>query len=55
MEESDWVNVCDTANENVFSDPLYDAMAWSYRSINVEPVWREGIVGNGVHGVCSLM
>ncbi|CAB9501922.1 Furin-like protease 1, isoform 1 [Seminavis robusta] len=47
----DWKQSCSPTNsENVFSDPLYDAMAWSYQLINVEPVWRNtGLTGKGVH------
>lgn len=34
--------------DNVYTDPLYDAMAWMYRLINVESVWRQGITGKDV-------
>ena len=53
----DWVTTCgvptnttttDHANKRVFSDPLYDAMAWAYDLINVAPVWNRGILGQGV-------
>lgn len=46
---TDWRNTCEASETNVFQDPLYDSMAWSYKLINVEPVWREGITGAGVH------
>ncbi|CAB9496302.1 Furin-like protease 1, isoform 1 [Seminavis robusta] len=46
----DWQQTCGPAHhDNVFSDPLYDAMNWSYDMINVEAVWRQGITGAGVH------
>ena len=46
---NDWTNTCETTATNVFDDPLYDSMAWSYKLINVEPAWREGVTGAGVH------
>ncbi|CAB9496274.1 Furin-like protease 1, isoform 1 [Seminavis robusta] len=47
----DWQQTCDAAldSDNAFSDPLYDAMKWSYEMINVEPLWQQGITGAGVH------
>ena len=48
-ETTDWTNICQTATTNIFPDPLYDSMAWSYTLINVEPAWGEGITGAGVH------
>lgn len=45
----DWTNSCEAVTTNEFSDPLYLSMSWSYTLINVEPVWREGITGAGVH------
>ena len=48
--ETDWKQTCGPlSTENVFTDPLYDAMAWEYKLINVEEVWRQGITGKGVH------
>lgn len=47
---SDWQQTCDPASaDNVFSDPLYDAMKWAFDMINVEEVWRQGITGAGIH------
>jgi len=47
---SDWVNTCDPIREeNVFNDPLYDAMSWIYQQIDIEPVWRNDFTGLGVH------
>jgi Subtilase family len=47
---SDWKQSCDAIHEdNVFTDPLYDAMKWMYDMIHVESVWRQGITGAGVH------
>ena len=44
-----WKDTCDAVHrDNVFSDPLYDAMKWAYELINVEPVWRQNITGKGV-------
>jgi len=49
--EADWKTTCEAVNpaDNVFTDPLYDAMKWSYQLINVEQVWRDGITGAGIH------
>jgi hypothetical protein len=46
---SNWTNTCENAPGNVFADPLYGAMAWSYQLVNVETVWREGVTGAGIH------
>ncbi|CAB9505040.1 Furin-like protease 1, isoform 1 [Seminavis robusta] len=46
---SDWTNTCVRTPTNVFADPLYDAMALSYKMIKVEEVWRQGVTGAGVH------
>jgi Subtilase family len=47
---SDWKQSCDAIHQdNVFTDPLYDAMKWMYDMIHVESVWRQGITGAGVH------
>ena len=35
-------------NRNVFNDPLYDAMTWSYDLIHVAPVWKRNILGQGI-------
>lgn len=46
----DWVTTCnDPFSVNVFEDPLYDAMAWSYKMINIEAVWEGRFTGRGVH------
>ena len=51
----DWIGStedCDAAaaaSTNVYSDPLYDSMAWQYQLINIEAVWRQNITGAGVH------
>jgi len=34
---------------NVFDDPLYDSTGWVFELINIEPVWRQGITGAGIH------
>ena len=34
---------------DVYSDPLYGAMAWSYDLIDLPSVWRQNITGAGVH------
>ena len=48
--EADWKQSCEPlSEENVFTDPLYDAMAWEFKLINVEEVWRLGFTGRGVH------
>ena len=46
---NDWVNSCTGTSGNFFPDPLYDSMKWSYDLINIEPAWREGLTGAGVH------
>jgi hypothetical protein len=48
--QGEWLTSCPASDpDNVFSDPLYDSMKWAYDLINVEPVWREGLTGAGVH------
>lgn len=45
-----WKQTCNNPDsENVFSDPLYDAMSWSYRMIDVERAWQGRFSGYGVH------
>jgi subtilisin family serine protease len=39
--------VADAAN--VFNDLLYTEQSWVYDLIDVQPVWRRGITGKGVH------
>ena len=34
---------------DIFTDPLYGAMTWSYDLIDLPKVWRQGITGAGVH------
>lgn len=46
----DYQKTCDAAGkDNAFADPLYDSMKWAYEMINVEPVWKMGLTGKGVH------
>ena len=49
LAASDWKQTCESSAGAVFTDPLYDAMKWSYDMINVESVWKQGITGSGVH------
>ncbi|CAB9505443.1 Furin-like protease 1, isoform 1 [Seminavis robusta] len=44
---TDWESKCHEVDGG--RDPLYDAMSWSYSLINVEPVWRDGLTGSGIH------
>jgi len=46
---SDWKTTCDADPDNVFTDPLYDAMKWQFEMINIEEVWQQGITGAGIH------
>jgi hypothetical protein len=46
---ADWMQTCDRRPENVFEDPLYEAMLWSYEMINVEESWKLGATGYNVH------
>ena len=47
---SDWQTTCEAASpDNFFTDPLYDAMKWSFDLINVQEVWQQGITGAGIH------
>jgi hypothetical protein len=47
---SDWRQSCEPLSaDNVFNDPMYDAMAWEFKLINVEEVWRQGFTGKGIH------
>jgi hypothetical protein len=49
LQEEDWVSQCDGAtSRQVYSDPLYSAQQWAYQLLNVEPVWQQGILGQGV-------
>jgi subtilisin family serine protease len=34
---------------NVFNDPMYTEQSWVYDLIDVQPVWRRGFTGKGVH------
>ena len=48
---SDFSNTCsaDTGNDDIpFSDPLVEATDWVYDLINIQPVWAQGIRGNGI-------
>lgn len=47
--ESDWTQQCTPKSTNVFSDPLYESMAWIYELIKVEEVWKDGFTGKGIH------
>ena len=42
---------CDVAGAsiNVFNDLMYTEQSWVYDIIDVQPVWRRGITGKGVH------
>jgi len=40
---------CVTNSNNAFSDPLYNAMEWSFNILNVQPVWDQGLTGEGIH------
>jgi subtilisin family serine protease len=40
---------CVADADNVFNDPFYTEQSWVYDLIDVEPVWRRGITGEGVH------
>jgi hypothetical protein len=47
-QSSDYIKDTCTQPQNVFSDPEYSGQAWVYDMINVEDVWRQGILGEGV-------
>jgi len=58
LQISDWIVDSASCSSSIveeeeiattFSDPLMDAMDWSYQLINVYPVWQQGITGKGVH------
>jgi subtilisin family serine protease len=40
---------CDVGSANVFNDLLYTEQSWVYDLIDVQPVWKRGITGKGVH------
>ena len=40
---------CVAGADNVFNDPLYTEQSWVYDLIEIQPVWKRGITGKGVH------
>ena len=56
LTEEDWRTSCsndvastsNSGTKNIFSDPLFDSMAWLYDMIHVTSVWESGITGAGV-------